>query len=106
MLLASLGVGLLVAVVSDSERQVVQLSLLLLLASVFFSGFVLPVEEFEPFLQGIAGLLPVTHGITLVGDVMLRGNVTDAAAWIALMAIAALTMVGSWLFLRRSMRSV
>ena len=40
VLLASLGIGLLIAVVSDSERQAVQLSLLLLLASVFFSGFV------------------------------------------------------------------
>ena len=106
MLLAALGVGLLVAVVSDSERQVVQLSLLLLLASVFFSGFVLSISEFEPFLQAIAAMLPVTHGITLVGDVMLRGDGTDAAGWIALLAIAAVTMIGSWVLLRRSMRSV
>ena len=106
MLLAALGVGLLVAVVSDSERQVVQLSLLLLLASVFFSGFVLSVDEFEPFLQGIAYLLPVTHGIALVGDVMLRGDGTGAAPWLALLAIAAVTMLGSWFLLRRSMRSV
>ena len=49
LLLASLGLGLLIAVVSDSERQAVQLSLLVLLASVFFSGFVLPITEFtEP----------------------------------------------------------
>lgn len=106
MLLASLGVGLLVAVVSDSERQVVQLSLLLLLASVFFSGFVLSIDEFEPFLRGFAYLLPVTHGIALVGDVMLRGDGTQPAPWIALLTIAAVTMIGSWLLLRRSMRSV
>jgi ABC-2 type transport system permease protein len=106
MLLAALGVGLLVAVVSDSERQVVQLSLLLLLASVFFSGFVLSIDEFEPFLQGIAFLLPVTHGIALVGDVMLRGDGTGTAPWLALLAIAAVTTLGSWLLLRRSMHSV
>ena len=47
LLLASLGLGLLIAVVSDSERQAVQLSLLVLLASVFFSGFVLPISEFS-----------------------------------------------------------
>ena len=106
MLLAALGMGLLVAVVSDSERQVVQLSLLLLLASVFFSGFVLSIDEFEPFLKGIAYLLPVTHGIALVGDVMLRGDGTEAAPWLALLAIAAVTMVASWVLLRRSMRSI
>ncbi|HET9456719.1 MAG TPA: ABC transporter permease, partial [Candidatus Limnocylindrales bacterium] len=36
--LASLGLGLVVAGLSDSERQAVQLSLIFLLASVFFSG--------------------------------------------------------------------
>ena len=46
LLLASLGLGLLIAVISDSERQAVQLSLLVLLASVFFSGFVLAIDEF------------------------------------------------------------
>ncbi len=106
MLLAALGMGLLVAMVSDSERQVVQLSLLLLLASVFFSGFVLSIDEFEPFLKGIAYLLPVTHGIALVGDIMLRGDGTGPAAWLALLAIAAVTMLLSWVLLRRSMRSV
>ena len=42
-LLASLGMGLIVAVISNLERQAVQLSLLLLLASVFFSGFILSI---------------------------------------------------------------
>jgi ABC-type multidrug transport system permease subunit len=41
LLLASLGLGLLISVVSDSERQAVQLALLTLLASMFFSGFVI-----------------------------------------------------------------
>ena len=66
---ASLGIGLLISVVSDSERQAVQLALLLLLASVFFSGFVLPVSEFREGVQIAAYALPVTHGIQLLpGD--------------------------------------
>jgi ABC-type multidrug transport system permease subunit len=56
--------GLLISVISDSERQAVQLSLLVLLSSVFFSGFVLPVDEFRTGLQYAAYALPVTHGIT------------------------------------------
>ena len=47
LIVASLGLGLLISIVSDSERQAVQLSLLVLLASVFFSGFVLPISEFS-----------------------------------------------------------
>jgi len=48
---ASLGFGLLISLVADSERQAVQLSMLMLLASVFFSGFVLPVSDFAEWMQ-------------------------------------------------------
>ncbi len=78
LLLASLGVGLFIAVVSDSERQAVQLSLLVLLASVFFSGFVLSIDEFTTPVRTLAFALPVTHGIRLLQDLMLRGSTTHA----------------------------
>jgi ABC-2 type transport system permease protein len=103
LLLASIGLGLVVAVVSDSERQVVQLSLLILLASVFFSGFVLPLEEFNPPVQALAFLLPVTHAIRLMQDVMLRGTTLDTWEFAALGAIAAVTLFIAWAGLRRSM---
>jgi len=101
--LASLALGLLIAVISDSERQAVQLSLLVLLASVFFSGFVLPIEEFTAPVRAIGYLLPVTHGIRLTQDLMLRGW-TDAIWQIgALSAIALVLLVVSWRLLRRNM---
>jgi len=68
LLLASIGIGLLIAVFSDSERQAVQLSLLFLLASVFLSGFVVGIDQFTEPVRTIAYLLPVTHGIGLVQD--------------------------------------
>jgi ABC-2 type transport system permease protein len=101
--LASLALGLLIAVVSDSERQAVQLSLLVLLASVFFSGFVLPIEEFTAPVRAIGYLLPVTHGIRLAQDLMLRGW-TDAVWQIGVLAaIAGVLLVVTWLLLRRNM---
>lgn len=103
LLVASLGLGLLIATVSDSERQAVQLSLLVLLASVFFSGFVLSIDEFNAPVRAVAYLLPVTHGIRLLQDVMLRGSTTNAWEFGALAAIALVTLVGAWLFLRRGM---
>ena len=106
LLIASLGLGILIAVVSDSERQAVQLSLLVLLASVFFGGFVLGVNEFTPAVRTVAYLLPVTHGIQLAQDVMLRGWTN--APWHAsgLVAIAAVLLVVSWALLRRGMTRV
>lgn len=105
LLLASLGLGLLIAVISDSERQAVQLSLLVLLASVFFSGFVLAIDEFTPPVRVLAYMLPVTHGIQLLQDLMLRG--TTAQLWQAgaLGAISAATLAVAWVLLRRNMRT-
>ncbi len=105
LLLASIGLGLLTAVVSDSERQAVQLSLLVLLASVFFSGFVLPITEFTTPVRAVAYTLPVTHGIRLLQDLMLRGTTTHAWEFVALAAIAMGTLMLAWILLRRGMRS-
>ncbi|HXG40796.1 MAG TPA: ABC transporter permease [Candidatus Limnocylindrales bacterium] len=101
--IASVGLGLVVSVVSDSERQAVQLALLILLASVFFSGFVLPIEEFSEPVRIAAYALPVTHGIRLVQDVMLRGA-TDAA-WqvVVLGGLGAGLVVLAWRLLRREL---
>jgi ABC-2 type transport system permease protein len=103
LLLASLGLGLLVAVVSDSERQTVQLSLLVLLASVFFSGFVLAIDEFTAPVRALAYALPVTHGIQLIQDLMLRGATINTWQAGALVAIALVTLAAAWLLLRRGM---
>lgn len=101
---ASLALGLAIAALSDTERQAVQLSLLVLLASVFFSGFVLAVDEFLPHAQAIAYALPVTHGIRLLQDLMLRGWTN--AWWEAnlLVILAAALLVVSWAVLRRTMQ--
>jgi ABC-2 type transport system permease protein len=104
LLLASLGLGLLISVISDSERQAVQLALLTLLASMFFSGFVLRIEEFQPAVQVAAYLLPVTHGIALLQEQMLNGTITHPWQLIALVGIAAILLTSSWTLLWRELR--
>ena len=102
---ASLGFGLLISLVADSERQAVQLSMLILLASVFFSGFVLPVSDFAEWMQYIAYALPVTHGIATLQDLMLRGSVTTPWMLFALLGIGVVLYVGALLRLRRVIRT-
>ncbi|HEY2916789.1 MAG TPA: ABC transporter permease [Candidatus Limnocylindrales bacterium] len=101
---ASLGLGLVISIISDSERQAVQLSLLVLLASMFFSGFVLRIEEFDPIVGSAAYLLPVTHGIALLQDLFLRGAPQHTWQLGALVLITAALLSVSWLLLRREMR--
>jgi ABC-2 type transport system permease protein len=101
---ASLGVGLLISLIADSERQAVQLSMLVLLASVFFSGFVLPVSEFAEWTQYLAYALPVTHGIATLQELMLRGVVSEPWMLWTLLGIGAVLYIGSLLRLRRILR--
>ena len=103
LIVASLGLGLLISIVSDSERQAVQLSLLVLLASVFFSGFVLPISEFSTPVRVAANLIPVTTGIVLMQDVMLRGEIVQQWQALLLATIGIVLLLACWLLLRRGM---
>ena len=103
LIVASIGIGMVFALVSDSERQAIQLALLMLLGSVFFSGLILPIDEFIEPVQAGAYALPVTHGIRLAQDVMLRGG-TNATWEIGMLgAIAGVALVAAWLLMRRAM---
>jgi ABC-2 type transport system permease protein len=100
---ASLGLGLLIAGFSSTEPQAVQLSLLFLLASVFFSGFVLAIDQFSEPIRTLIYALPVASAIRLLGDFMFRGG--TVVGWqISLMAgLAVVYVLLAWFLLRRVM---
>lgn len=103
---ASVGMGMLISTLVDSERQAVQLSMLVLLASVFFSGFVLPLDEFFVVARSFAYALPVTHGIQLLQDVMLRGGTYALWEFWTLLGIGVVLFLASLVTLRRTMLNV
>ncbi len=104
LLLASICVGLLIAVVSDSERQAVQLSLLVLLASVFFSGFVLPITEFSEPVRAIAYTLPgdARHPAPAGPDAARDHEPCAGSSWRSASS-PLVTLVLAWVLLRRGM---
>jgi ABC-2 type transport system permease protein len=71
---ASVGLGFVIAAVSKSESQAVQLSMLVLLGSVFFSGFFLRLETIWEPVRAVSYSLPVTYGISALQVIMLRGG--------------------------------
>jgi ABC-type multidrug transport system permease subunit len=79
--------------------------MLLLLASVFLSGLVLPISDFAWWMAPIAYLLPVTHGIGALQESMLRGDLQNAFAVPTLAAMALVTYVLAVGLLRRALRS-
>jgi ABC-2 type transport system permease protein len=102
---ASLGLGLLISTLVDSERGAVQLSMLVLLASVFFSGFVLPLDQFIAPLRIAAYSLPVTHGIQLLQDYMLRGSTNASWELQVLAGIGVVLFLLTSIMVRRNLRS-
>ena len=103
LMCASLAVGPLISVASDSERQAVHLVMLALLVSVFFSGFILELNQFAPTAQAVSNLVPVTHGIKLAQDVLLRGSLEEPWRYAVLGGEGAVVSMLSWLVLRRNL---
>lgn len=101
LIAASLGVGFFISSVSRTETQAVQFSLLVLLASVFFSGFFLPLENLLEPVWAVSYALPVTYGIQALQRLMLRGETPPVWIPLALAGIAVgLFILASLIFQR------
>ncbi len=101
---ASLGLGFLISAFSKSESQAVQFSMIALLGSVFFSGFFLPLQNFIPQVRAVAYILPVTHGVQALQDVMLRGRVPSDLTVGGLSTIALVCFLLAWSLWRRNLK--
>lgn len=87
-LVASIGIGFLVAAVSRTDSQAVQASMLLLLTTIFFCGMFMPLTRIAFPLRWISYALPATHGFIGLQDLMLLQQSTDAVLFAALAVIA------------------
>ena len=88
LLFSSLGLGFFIAGLAQSETQAVQLAMLVLLASIFFGGFFLPLDTLWEPVRAISYVLPVTFGSIDLREVMLRGATPE------LVTLAALGVIG------------
>ena len=104
VLLASLALGTLVSLISRTETQAVQWSMMTLLAGLFFSGFVLSLDGLTYPVKAISWLLPVTYGIQILQDVMLRGVAPDRQDLLGLGALVVGYGSLAILLLRRQLR--
>jgi ABC-2 type transport system permease protein len=100
---ASVGLGFLIAAISKSESQAVQLSMLVLLASVFFSGFFLRVETIWEPIQAVSYALPVTYGIADLQTIMLRGGTPQPLLLLGLAGLGVLFSLVSYVLLKREL---
>jgi ABC-2 type transport system permease protein len=105
LLFTSLGVGFLISLISQTDTQAVQYSMLLLLASIFFSGFFLDLRLMWEPMKALAWSLPATYGIRMLQDIMLRGASAPGLLLYGLALIGVALFFIDWIILRQRMEA-
>lgn len=105
LLFTSLAVGFFISLISENDTQAVQFSMLLLLASIFFSGFFLDLRLMWAPMKAFSFILPATYGITIMHNVMLRGLPLPLIYIGGLAAIGLLLFLADWFIMRRLMQT-
>ena len=103
LLCASLSLGFFVSLSAQTDSQAIQTSMVILLASIFFSGFFLALYRLWEPVQVVSWALPVTYGIELLQSVMLRGQIPGPFLIAALFVYAFVFFLIDWWRLSRIM---
>ncbi|HSO28028.1 MAG TPA: ABC transporter permease [Anaerolineales bacterium] len=101
LIFTSLGIGFLISLLAKTDTQAVQWTMIVLLTSVFFSGFMMSLEMIWEPVRVLSWSLPTTYGIVLLRDIFLRGQPIDPLLLGGLAAIGVGMLLVSWLFMRR-----
>jgi ABC-2 type transport system permease protein len=70
---ALLSLGLLIGTKAENQMQALQIAMVFLLPSVFFSGFIFPRETMPWIFWALGAVLPTTYFISLMRGIILRG---------------------------------
>jgi len=88
----SLGLGLAISSISQSQVQANQLASLMNIAVLFLSGFMFPVAALPPLLRALGYIMPMTFFLPIVSGIITKGvGLNDL--WTPVLSLAALTVV-------------
>ena len=103
---ASLGVGFLMSLGAQTNSQAIQYAMIMLLASIFFSGFFLPLYRLWEPVRVVSWLLPATYGTNLLQSIMLRGLAGNSFLYLSLLLFSTILFLVVWAILHRRMAKV
>jgi ABC-2 type transport system permease protein len=93
-LFTTLGIGVLISTVSQTQGQAIQLAMMTLLPQFLLSGLFFPLYSMPWAVRWIGYLLPLTYFIKVARGVMVRGAPLDAL-WLPLVVLAVMATVVS-----------
>ena len=101
VIFASLGLGFALSGLAKSDSQAVQYSMVVLLVSIFFTGFVLPLDQLTVPVRWVSYLVPGTYGIAGLQDVIFRGQPARPPLMGALLIYGLVMVALAWLAVRK-----
>jgi ABC-2 type transport system permease protein len=72
-LMTSLGLGLFISTVSNTQQESMLLSYFIMLPSIFLSGFMFPIAAMPKVLQYFSYVVPLTYFLIIVRGIILKG---------------------------------
>lgn len=99
-IVTTLGIGLLISTIANTQQEAFLLTFLTLLPSVFLSGFIYPIAAMPAFLQAVSRLIPLTYFLVVVRGIVIKGVGFSSL----LPQVFALTIFGTVLIVLASLR--
>jgi ABC-2 type transport system permease protein len=72
-LLTSLGIGIFISSVSNTQQEAMLLSFLIMFPSVFLAGFFFPIEAMPRWLQIVTYIIPLRYMLVVIRGIILKG---------------------------------
>lgn len=104
-LVTTLGIGLLISTVANTQQEAMLTTMLTLLPSIFLSGFFFPLAAMPVWLQAISYVIPLRYFLIIARGIILKG-VGIASLWqeiVALIIFAVLVMSAAASRFRKSL---
>ncbi|MEZ5409858.1 MAG: ABC transporter permease [Acidimicrobiales bacterium] len=101
---SSVMAGMVLSLVARTDTQAVQYAMLVLLAGLFFGGFLLDLDAVRYPIRAVSLVLPVTYGTRLLRDVLLRGTSPVPTDLLGLALTSVAFAAASWWLLSRRLR--
>ena len=94
-LLPTLGLGLLISTVANTQQQAQLMTMPIMLPSMMLSGVFFPISALPTFLQVFSRLLPLTYFINIMRSVLIKGVGLDLMVpQIAALTVFAIVLIG------------
>ena len=99
-LMTTLGVGLLISTVSETQQQAMMSTFFFYFPAVLLSGFMFPIENMPEPIQWLTYLNPLRYFLVIVRGIFLKG-VGPSVLWPQMVALAVMGRATLWLASKR-----